>query len=413
MIHSDRRHKLKGTRLNDLVFVHYNLKLKERRTKEIIAANNNIIDLGQLYPASDGEDAPFDWVDDSSYETDLDQDGRPNELVAEAMRQSGLDPSQYTSPERRPEDDLLVLDSPDDSLGDDQNLDDVRDLGASSDGGDDDGDGGDDVGGDNFNVDGGSNAGEEPPPEPIHFTGESQFQHGTQDENHGSRQGHVRDWGTRGKRSRQRRAYPDVNTGSSHFGYETSMHGDWTLNPAPPGYYPRSGDTSSYGYSYGDTEHTDYSNVGSNSLLSFANPGQYSQSGSSDTSRAGRSSQSMRAPSRGRRSNVQEQCENDRQWFPTDASSWLGAMMTGNESVPVSGRSHIEQFHGRPLLGYLLDNCPDQETYNIYVSQYEHNYNATMEWSFYCSHWLPQLARSTQSVQPDPDFVPGRASFWW
>lgn len=99
----------------------------------------------------------------------------------------------YTLPERKPDDELLILDCPNDSLGDDPNSYDVRDLGDSL-----------DDGGGNVNVHGGDNAGNEPLAEPIHFTGESKYQHGKQDKNHGSRQGQVRNWDTRRKRSRQR-----------------------------------------------------------------------------------------------------------------------------------------------------------------------------------------------------------------
>ncbi|PIA61971.1 hypothetical protein AQUCO_00200158v1 [Aquilegia coerulea] len=85
MIHSPKRCKLLDETLHRLVYVHYNLRLKENHYK--ITEEERKVDLSGLYPPADDdfEDDAFEWVQRSDFPPELDEDGWPNAQVAADM----------------------------------------------------------------------------------------------------------------------------------------------------------------------------------------------------------------------------------------------------------------------------------------------------------------------------------------
>jgi hypothetical protein len=89
-IHSKRRNRLSVQRLNDLVFVHYNLRL---RTRQILAADSSPIILGEIDPESEWltEDPDAAVFTEEDHEW-VDQVDREAEAVAMAEEEARARP---------------------------------------------------------------------------------------------------------------------------------------------------------------------------------------------------------------------------------------------------------------------------------------------------------------------------------
>ncbi|KAL5712521.1 hypothetical protein ACHQM5_014686 [Ranunculus cassubicifolius] len=135
MIHSDKRNRLSKEKLDRLVYCHYNLRLMSKHVKENILKESKSIDLSTLYPGSDGEEAPFDWIRPLEGDSELDENNLPNAEIANFME---VNPQDHVLPQLRPEDEFSVSDDPDNLSGTGDDL-----FDTPSD--DDDDDGGDDV----------------------------------------------------------------------------------------------------------------------------------------------------------------------------------------------------------------------------------------------------------------------------
>lgn len=379
MIHSARRNRLSREKLDRLVYCHYNLRLMSKHVKENILKKSIPIDLSTLYPASDGDEAPFDWIAPLEDDAELDDNNLPNAEIANIME---VNPQEHALPERRPEDEFSVSDDPDDLAGDGEDLfitdTDDDDDDDDTDDDDDDDDGDDDVpnasidlndsdektesddGREGANVYEISSRGVLPQGDDEHiglrFTGETDFQYATQDENHGARTSRGSACGS-ARRSRQRRPLPDASTASSIPVFDEQSSGsrqDGTLlglfgNCPSDGYYSNQG----HGYS------SAYSNeaIFPNQQQGYGN----TASGSS--------------------------------------SSYAGRHV----------RSNINEYTGYPICGYLL-RCTEQEDYERQVQYFRTYFSAYMSWEHYCVTYL--LAQAELESQGHNVFEAGRHSYW-
>ena len=214
LIHTKRRNRLGAKRLEDLVYVHYNLRLKEehiRLSREKDAKTP--IELSEIFELEGEEVDPLnEWVTDRG-EPQLDEaGGRPSRLIAGALE---ADVGEFMATEGRVHaqaarpfqtgDSETESDSPV-SSGETQSP--SATQGGTGDNDDDDDDG-DDGGGDDRYAALRDEPDQydqpqqpDPLPSPLRFTGETHYDHATQDTDHGTRpSGSTRGY-TRGSRQR-------------------------------------------------------------------------------------------------------------------------------------------------------------------------------------------------------------------
>ncbi|XP_058100118.1 uncharacterized protein LOC131244630 [Magnolia sinica] len=217
LIHTNKRNRIGYERLQKLVYCHYNMKLRERLllSEGRRKAQEDLLDLmtvGQHAYAEDAEDdLVYQWVRSDDLDT---SDGRPEPHIAVEVEIQGIDVDKHVEQQRSPYEafDLLTRSpkgSPRQSLSREtcggETLSDTETESESDAGnefGDDDGgdkgdndsddskdDDDDDGGGDG---DGGDVGGSQDKRPLSPFTGKENFDHSTQDPDHGSRPGEPR-----------------------------------------------------------------------------------------------------------------------------------------------------------------------------------------------------------------------------
>lgn len=211
LIHTNKRNKLGYDRLQKLVYCHYNMKLRERllRSEGRRKEQEDPLDLmtvGQHSFFSEEEDPIYQWVRSDDLDT---SEGRPESHVAAEAASQGIDVDAHVEQQRSPDEafDPLTrspVGSPRQSLSrgtrGGETLSDTETetdaAGGSNDGNEsDDNDKGDGDSSsssdddDDGDEDGGDEGESQPQRRLSPFTGEGDFDHATQDPDHGSRPG--------------------------------------------------------------------------------------------------------------------------------------------------------------------------------------------------------------------------------
>jgi hypothetical protein len=203
LVHSKRRNRLGTERLNDLVYVHYNMRLRMKHIREgEDRASEDPIDLAYIYCRSDDEDPIHDWLQDNG-DPVLDETGsRPDPRIA---REMGVDVEEYMSQSEPSRGNTPGLGgSSDDSDASDDN-DDATHSPDDDEGGDEGDDGAESV------------------RQLSPFTGEQGFTHATQDDDHGGRNiqpPYPRHYGTNRRKKKNAPADDDPyasQSGSNYF----------------------------------------------------------------------------------------------------------------------------------------------------------------------------------------------------
>ncbi|XP_058110230.1 uncharacterized protein LOC131253295 [Magnolia sinica] len=215
LIHTNKRNRIGYERLQKLVYCHYNMKLRERllRSERRRKAQEDPLDLmtvGQHAYAEDAEDdLVYQWVRSDDLDT---SDGRPEPHIAAEAETQGINVDKHVEQQRSPDEAFDPLTrspegSPRQSLSrgtrggetlSDTETESESDAGNES-GDDDGGDKGDDDSDDSKddydgggNGDGGDTGGSQDKRPLSPFTREENFDHSTQDPDHGSRPGEPR-----------------------------------------------------------------------------------------------------------------------------------------------------------------------------------------------------------------------------
>ena len=189
LIHSKQRNRLKQKRLNDLVYVHYNLRLRLKCIQEEVELKYP--DPTASSYIDEDEDPMIGWVmGQQQQQPELDEPGSPPRPASFVASEAGVDAGQWATshiPHRAPADTAHRPSPPSSRPGDRGKGKAVappseHSVHSDSDTRDSD-DSASDSGGSSDQ--GGAGGQESQPPIHIRFTGESQFSHATQDTDHG------------------------------------------------------------------------------------------------------------------------------------------------------------------------------------------------------------------------------------
>ncbi|PIA52901.1 hypothetical protein AQUCO_01000639v1 [Aquilegia coerulea] len=306
-------------KLDKLVFSHYNLRLKQKNARRFAVLDNEPVDLTLLYPrvdASDSDDAPMDWVKfEVGGDLELDEAPRvPNAMIANEL---GVNVQDNILPVDPVHTQLNVPRSgKDDPLGDNPNIPgDGSDLfrvhvpsgspSSSDDGG---------TGGVISSALGNGVAGSSRVYESFsdfRFTGESQFDHATQDDDHGAT--------PIPKRHRQRRLHPTDETESSR------------VEDSPSTYQEQYGYNPSLAAYLGDNYTPDQGSSDSSWNTPYSTVGNYGSIHSTESPYGGLYNDGC-YPNPLHPYSQSDYPPRDGAWFP-DANQWLSSM-TSVSDVP-------------------------------------------------------------------------------